>query len=60
MKVKDRHATMIRIPREPIDLYKILRDLQTDGKIKSIQQAAIDGLWRFVEDIENREAKDGL
>lgn len=34
-------GTIIRIPYA---LWKRLRELQTEGKIKSIQRAAIDGL----------------
>jgi len=35
--------------RLPLDLWKKLRNLQTEGKIKSIQQAVLAGLRKVVE-----------
>ena len=40
-------TTTIRIPYE---MWKILRRLQEDDKIKSIQQACIEGLERVIKD----------
>lgn len=34
--------------RLPFELWKKLRELQTDGKIKSIQQAVIAGLKKLI------------
>lgn len=43
-------VTTIRLP---FSLWKSLRNLQTEGKIKSIQQAALNGLRKVVEKNEN-------
>lgn len=43
--------------RLPLDLWKELRELQTEGKIKSIQQAAIFGLKRIVRECQRGEKK---
>jgi len=36
--------------RLPLELWKALRNLQTDGKIKSIQQAVVLGLQKVVKE----------
>ena len=48
MKEKVR-VTTIRIP---YDMWKKLRRMQEDGKIKSIQQASIEGLERIIKEKE--------
>ena len=34
--------------RLPFEIWKRLRELQTEGKIKSIQKAVIDGLKKVI------------
>ena len=41
--------------RIPIEIWKRLRDLQTNGKIKSIQQAAIEGLKNVIKNIASHD-----
>lgn len=36
----------------PFELWKSIRELQTEGKIKSIQQAAITGMGNLVESLK--------
>lgn len=44
-------VTTIRLP---LDLWKRLRDLQTEGRIESIQQVAIDAIKRYLDELEGR------
>jgi len=37
--------------RIPFELWKRLRELQTDGKIKSIQEAVVDGLQKLLKGV---------
>jgi len=47
MKTKQHNTKNLTI-RLPLDLWKKLRNLQTEGKIKSIQRAVIDGLRKII------------
>lgn len=38
----------------PIELWRELRQAQTDGKIDSIQQAAVDGCCLLLENLERK------
>jgi hypothetical protein len=41
--------------RIPFEIWKMLRELQTDGKIKSIQQASIKGLRMVIEETKGEK-----
>jgi len=40
--------------RIPFETWKSLRELQTEGKIVSIQQAAVTGMESLIESLKNR------
>jgi len=52
-KMQDKRVTI----RVPFEIWKALRELQTVGKISSIQQAAVTGMDRLIVSLQN-DAKD--
>ncbi len=46
--MQDKRVTI----RIPFEIWKALRELQTEGKISSIQQAAVTGMDRLVESLK--------
>jgi predicted transcriptional regulator len=52
-KMQDKRVTI----RIPFEVWKALRELQTVGKISSIQQAAITGMDRLIESLK-RDMED--
>ena len=46
--MQDKRVTI----RIPFELWKALRELQTMGKISSIQQAAITGMTNLIESLK--------
>ncbi len=43
--------------RIPFEIWKALRELQTEGKISSIQQAAVTGMNRLIESLKWSEGE---
>jgi len=48
--MQDKRVTI----RIPFETWKLLRELQTEGKIVSIQQAAVTGIESLIEPLKNR------
>ena len=46
--MQDKRVTI----RIPFEIWKTLRELQTMGKISSIQQAAITGMTKLIESLK--------
>ncbi len=46
--MQDKRVTI----RIPFEIWKALRELQTAGKISSIQQAAVIGMDKFIESLK--------
>ena len=44
--------------RIPFEIWKALRELQTEGKISSIQQAAVTGMDRLIESLKKGEEEN--
>ena len=52
--MQDKRVTI----RIPFEIWKALRELQTVGKISSIQQAAITGMNKLIESLKCGEEED--
>ncbi len=49
--MQDKRVTI----RIPFEIWKALRELQTVGKISSIQQAAVTGMNKLIESLKRGE-----
>ena len=52
--MQDKRVTI----RIPFEIWKALRELQTVGKISSIQQAAVTGMNKLIESLKRGEGDD--
>lgn len=52
--MQDKRVTI----RIPFEIWKSLRELQTIGKISSIQQAAVTSMDRFIESLKKGTEED--
>ena len=44
--------------RIPLETWKALRNLQTEGKIESIQQVAVSSMNTLIESLNNKDKKE--